>query len=93
MQGERAKSDLVLYQGDERGDDDGDAGSHDGRQLIAQALAAARGHEHEAVSLAEHCVDGLLLVLPEFAVAEVLRVLGPKVLWTGRDNPSSTPAE
>jgi RNA polymerase sigma factor (sigma-70 family) len=35
--------DLILHQGDQRRDDDGDAVEHQGRQLIAEALAGSGG--------------------------------------------------
>ena len=75
-------SHLILNERDERGNHDGDALGHDGGQLVAQALATACGHEHEAVALAEHRVDGRLLGPPEPTVAEVLRVLLPESLQT-----------
>ena len=45
--------------------------AHDQRgQLVAQRLAAARGHEHETVSAARQMLDYLLLVALEGVVAE-----------------------
>ena len=39
--------DLVLHQRDQRRDDDAGAGPHEGRDLIAQRLAAARRHQRQ----------------------------------------------
>ena len=43
---------LILHQGDERADDDGGAVAEQGRDLIAQRLAAAGGHDDERVAAA-----------------------------------------
>ena len=61
---------LVLHQGDERRDDHAGAGAHQGRDLVAERLAAAGRHEHERVAAAGQVVDDLLLAAPERVVAE-----------------------
>ena len=61
---------LVLHQGDEGGDDDGRSLHHQGRQLIAQGLAAPRGHEHERVAAGGQVPDNALLIPLEGIVTE-----------------------
>ena len=62
--------DLVLHEADQRRDDDAHAGPHDGRDLEAERLAAAGGHEHEGVAAVDQVLDDLLLVGAELAKAE-----------------------
>ena len=62
--------DLVLHERDERRHDDADAGPHEGRDLVAERLAAAGRHEYERVAAGDQVVDDLLLVGPELAKAE-----------------------
>ena len=51
------RADLVVHQRDQRADDDRDAAAgavaHDRRHLVAQALAAAGGHQHQRVAAAD----------------------------------------
>jgi len=65
---------LVVHQRDQGRDDDGHPAplllAHDGRYLVAQRLAAARGHEHQCVAAADHVLDDVLLRAPELLVAE-----------------------
>ena len=63
--------DLVFHQGDEGGDDDGHALAHERRELVAERLAAAGGHEHEHVAPPEQGADDGLLVSLEGLEAEV----------------------
>ena len=63
---------LVLHQGDERRDDDGDALHQKRRKLVAQRLAAARGHQYEGISARKHVADDSLLVPLERIEAEIL---------------------
>jgi uncharacterized membrane protein YhaH (DUF805 family) len=67
---------LVLHQGDQRADDQGDAAAsavaHDRRYLVGQALAAAGGHQHQRVAAADHVFDDLALQTAEAVVAEDL---------------------
>ena len=57
--------DLVFHQRDERADDQGDPGGHHGRQLVAEALAAAGGHDAKDVAPPQHLLDHLPLTGPE----------------------------
>ena len=70
------RADLVVHQRDERADDDGDtlaaAMAHDRRHLVAQALAAAGGHEDERIAAADRVRDDRLLQAAEGVVAEDL---------------------
>ena len=68
--GRLQRVDLVLHQRDERRDDDAGAGAHQRRQLVAQRLAAAGGHEHEGVAAGDEVLDDLLLVRPVLVEAE-----------------------
>ena len=68
--GRPQRVDLVLHQRDERRDDDAGAGPDHGRQLVAERLAAAGGHEHEGVAAGDEVVDDLLLVLAVLGEAE-----------------------
>ncbi len=61
---------LVFHQRDERRDDDGQAGEEQRRQLVAQRLATARGHDGQAVALGQDVGDDLFLQRPECVVAE-----------------------
>ena len=40
------RRDLILHESYQRRDDDGDAVPHECRDLVTEALSAARGHEH-----------------------------------------------
>ena len=62
--------DLVLHQGDERGDDDGRAFRHQCRQLVAERLASACGHQYESVVAAKDAFDDLFLVPLELVETE-----------------------
>ena len=63
---------LVLDQRAQWRDHHGDPGDHEGRQLIAEALAATRGHQDEAVPAQNRRVDGLELVGPKLLQPEHL---------------------
>ena len=63
--------DLVLHQGDERGDDDGGAAAMDGRGLVDEGLAAAGRHDDEGVAVGEDRPDGPLLERPQRPEAPV----------------------
>ena len=69
--------DLVLDQGHERGDDDGDPRAQERGQLVAQRLAPARRHQHEDVPARQGGVDRHELVVAELGVAEVVEVGAP----------------
>ena len=68
------RSDLVLHQCDQRADDHRDAlpgaMANDRRHLVAQALAAAGGHEHQRVAARDRVLDDRVLQAAEFGVAE-----------------------
>ena len=61
---------LVVHQGDERGDNDGNALAHQGGDLVAQRFAAAGGHQHEGAVALDNGVDDLGLVAAEVGIAE-----------------------
>ena len=61
---------LLCHQRDQRRDHHGDAVRDERRQLEADGLAAARGHEHERIAAAEHTADHAELRRAERAVAE-----------------------
>ena len=62
--------DLVLHQCDEGGDDDRDAGAEQGGDLVAQRLAAAGGHDHQAIAAARDVPDDRFLLASKRAVSE-----------------------
>ena len=65
---------LVVHQRNQWRDDDGHAAAlllaHDGGHLVAQAFAAARGHEHQRIATRHHMRDDSLLRATELLVAE-----------------------
>ena len=63
--------DLVLHQRDQWRDHQRQAGQGHGRQLIAQRLPAARGHQRERVPPTHHRPDDVLLKGQEGIIAEV----------------------
>ena len=78
-------ADLVGHQGDQRGHHQRDALAEHGRQLVAERLAAARGHDAQGVAAGEHGVDDLALPGAEPRQAEVPTELGEqKILGCGR---------
>ena len=64
--------DLVLHERNQGGDDQCHPRQHKPRHLVAQALAAAGGHDAEGIPAGKLGVDELLLAGPEGGVAEVL---------------------
>jgi hypothetical protein len=62
--------DLVAHEGDEGRDHQGRARADQGRDLVAQGLAAARGHKHHGVAAGQHCLDDGFLGAYEAVVAE-----------------------
>ena len=62
--------DLVLHERDEGRDDDRGSLAEQRRDLEAERLAAAGGHEHERAATADDVVDDLALVRAELRVAE-----------------------
>lgn len=61
---------LVLHQRDQRRHDDPDPVPYEGRDLVAQRLAAAGRHEYQRVAAGDHMIDDLLLLAAEGVVAE-----------------------
>jgi len=61
--------DLVVHERDERADDDAGALAHERRDLVAEALAAAGGHEHDRVAAGDELIDDLGLLAAEGVVA------------------------
>ena len=64
------RGDLVVHQRDQRRHDDRGAGQAERRDLVAQALAAAGGHQHQGVAAADHVAHHLFLQAAEPRKAE-----------------------
>ena len=64
--------DLVLHQGDQRRDHEGQAGQQEGRDLIAERLAAAGGEDGRGGPAGQEVPDHRFLSGAELAVAEGL---------------------
>ena len=62
---------LVLHQGDERRDDHRDPAEEHRRQLIAERLAAPRGHQNQGILSGKDPVDYLFLKRQEAVEAEM----------------------
>ena len=62
---------LVGHQRDQRADHDGELVRGEPGELVAEALAAAGGHDDQRVAAGERGLDGLALPGPEAVVAEV----------------------
>jgi len=54
--------DLVVHEGDEWRDHDADGRPHEGGDLVAERLAAARGHEHQRVTAGGYVLNDLGLL-------------------------------
>ena len=63
---------LVLHQGDQGGDHQGDPGQQQGGHLVAQGLAPAGGHHPQHVPAGQDGPDELLLPGAELVVAEAV---------------------
>ena len=67
---------LVVHQGDQRRDHDGGAVAGllacDGRDLVAQGLTAAGGHQHQRVAAGHHMLNDGLLRAAESVIAKNL---------------------
>lgn len=59
--------DLVMHQGDERANNNGDAVEQEGRELVAEGFAAACGEEDQAGAALQDVHNYFLLLFPEFA--------------------------
>ena len=66
--------DLVLHQGDQRRDDQRQPVQRHGRQLVAEALAAAGRHDAQAVPPGQHGRDHFPLAVAEGRQAEPRQV-------------------
>ena len=62
--------DLILHQGDQRRDDDGDPVEQERRQLVAEALAGSRRKHRKGGAAGEQCLDDPLLPGSKFGEAE-----------------------
>ena len=66
------QTDLVLHQGDERRDDDHQTGLSQGRQLITEGFAAARGHNRHGIVFGEEIGDDFPLAGAKLLMAEMI---------------------
>ncbi len=66
--------DLVLHQGDQRRYDQRQPVQDHGRELVAEAFAAAGGHDAEAIASLQDGGDDFLLAVAEFGQAELRQV-------------------
>ena len=66
------RGDLVLHQRNQRRHDHAGAFAHERRHLVAQRLAAPRGHQHEGIPARHKVVDNLFLRAAKGRVAESL---------------------
>ncbi len=87
---------LVVHEGDQRRDDERRAGPAERRNLVAQAFAATRRHEHERVAAGHDPRDGILLQAteggePEDAVKDLLRSSRVRRRLTAQQEQPRTP--
>ena len=61
---------LVLHEGDQGRDDQGEAVKNQGRQLVAEGLATAGGHKHQAVPAGQDVPDDVRLERAKAVVPE-----------------------
>jgi hypothetical protein len=71
---------LILHERDQRRHHDADAVAHERRDLVAERLAAARGHQHQRVAAVQRRRDDVPLLAAKRRIAEdlaqyLLRVL------------------
>ena len=64
--------DLVLHEGNERRNDQGHAGHHQGRQLEADRLSCPSRHDGQTVAAIEEGLDNFMLARPERRIAKIL---------------------
>ncbi len=74
---------LIPHQGDQGGDHQGQPRQQQGRDLVAQGLSAAGGHNAQHVPTSQDTVHQRLLSGTEFRVAEVLSQYGELVHGQG----------
>jgi hypothetical protein len=65
--------DLVLHERDQRGHDNGQAWTHQARQLVTEAFASASRHDAQAIVARYHVADYLALALAEIVQAKALQ--------------------
>ncbi|EET45721.1 hypothetical protein NEISICOT_00428 [Neisseria sicca ATCC 29256] len=72
---------LVIHQGDQRRNDDGDTFAHQRGNLVTQRLAPTRRHQYQQASAACQCIDDSLLLAAKFGIAEyfVQNLLGGRL--------------
>ena len=68
--GLKKRVDLILHQRDQRRNDDPHPRTQQGRNLVAQRLAAAGRHQHQRIAAVRHVLDDLLLLPAEGGIAE-----------------------
>ena len=61
---------LILHQGNQRGNDDGRAVTHQRRQLVTHRLAASCRHNHKTVLAFQQCLNNLQLITFESVKTE-----------------------
>ena len=84
--------DLVVHQRDERAHDEPGARAHQGRHLVADALAAAGGHEHDGVAAGDDVIDDRGLLAAERVEPVDLAQHGARV-GAGEVAPRTGPGE
>jgi len=70
---------LVVHQRDQRRDDDAGAVAHERRNLVAQRLAGAGGHQHQRIAAGDDVIDDGRLVAAERVVAEHVAQHGTRI--------------
>jgi hypothetical protein len=75
--------DLVFHEGDQRGDDDGEAALNGGGELVAQAFAGAGGHDAQDVPAGEDLADDLALGGTEIVEAEIVLQMPLQIIHDG----------
>lgn len=63
--------DLIAHQRDQRGNDDGHARKKRGRNLVADRLASAGGHDAERIMALDNRIDYAFLTGTEGVISEV----------------------
>ena len=63
---------LILHEGDQRRNHQGDLSHHQGGHLIADGFSRPGGHDAEGIPSGENAVDQRLLSFPKAVIAEIL---------------------
>ena len=71
--------DLIFHQRNQLAHDDRQSPSQDRRQMIAQALASAGGHDAQHITTAHHILDHFALRRAKLVQAKVCLKLIPKI--------------